>query len=286
VTLSSLGTVPSLGTLPTTLARLQTAGWAQGLYSEQELYWGTAGVMAVTAVVFLAWTLRLPARRRRYALIAVFASAVLAATYVGMANGVLRYRSIDGAAVPVTRFVGYAFGTTAILLTTGLVGGYSRRIQVLLLVPFVGNMGGTLGSWFSAEPLSAVASVSSLLSLPLVAYVFRGPGASAAAETTDDRRLLYGKLANVVLLAWVGYLVVGIASRQNLALLDGFVGVFIGVYIDVLLYLGFGVLLLRSGGALDQLAAGGDADGDGRDVDGGSGSTDTSDGTEGVTLAD
>jgi sensory rhodopsin len=252
--LSALSGTDALGALASVAPRLQSAGWAQGLYSEQEIYWATAGLMAVVAVLFLLWTLRLPSRRRRYGLLVVYTSVVLTVTYVGMANAFLRYESIDGAAVPVTRFVGYGFGTTVVLMTTSWVGGYSRRLQLMLLVPFVGISVGTLGSWFFASPLSSLASLSSLLSLPLVAFVLKGPGVSAAADMTDDRQLLHGKLGNVVLLAWVGYLVVGITSRQNLALLDGFAGVFIGVYIDVLLYVGFGALLLRSGVALDQMA--------------------------------
>ena len=84
--------------------------------------------------------------------------------------------------------------------------------------------------------------------------MFLGPGARSAAETASGRRLLYGKLRNITMLAWLGYLVVGVLSRQSLAVLDGFVGVFLGVYIDVALYVGFGLLLLRTGDALDHLA--------------------------------
>jgi bacteriorhodopsin len=232
----------------------QDATWAQGLVPEWQLYWWTAGLMAVFAGVFLLWTARLSGHRRRYGLVVVYTSLVLAGAYLGMANGLLRFESIDGAAVPVMRFVGYTFGTTTILFVTGHVGGFSRRLQVTMLIPFLGITGGTVGGWFFEPPLSQVASVSTLLSLPLIAYIFFGPGARAAAEKDSERRLLYGKLRNVELLAWLGYLVVGVLSRQNLALLDGFVGVFIGLYIDVALYLGFGLLIMRSGDALDSIA--------------------------------
>lgn len=239
---------------PGVLLQAQGAAWAQGLFTEQEIYWYTAAVMAFASLLFLAWTTRLGGDRRKYGLVVVYTSLVLTGTYVGMANGVLRYESVDGAAVPVTRFVGYLFGTTAILLLTGRVGGFSRRMQAALMVPFLGITCGTVGGWFFEPPIAQVASLSSLLSLPLVAYMFLGPGARSAAETASDRRLLYGKLRNITLLAWLGYLVVGVLSRQNLAVLDGFVGVFLGVYIDVALYIGFGLLLLRTGDALDHLA--------------------------------
>lgn len=236
------------------VAQTQGAAWAQGLFTEQEIYWYAAGLMAVFSTMFLLWTSRLRSEHRTYGLVVVYTSLVLTGTYVGMANGLLRFESIDGAAVPVTRFVGYAFGTTTILLVTGRVGGFGRGLQVALMIPFLGITGGTLGGWFFEPPISQLASLSSLLSLPLIAYVFLGPGARSAAETASDRRLLYGKLRNVALLAWLGYLVVGVLSRQNLAVLDAFAGVFVGVYVDVALYVGFGLLLLRTGDALDHLA--------------------------------
>jgi bacteriorhodopsin len=232
----------------------QGAAWAQGLFSEQEIYWYTAGLLSFASLLFLAWTTRLGGHKRKYGLVVVYTSLVLTGTYVGMANGVLRYESIDGTAVPVTRFVGYLFGTTTILFVMGHVGGFSRWLQAALLVPFLGIVGGTLAGWFFEPPISQLASLSSLLSLPLIAYLLLGPGARAAAATTSDRRLLFGKLRNIMLLAWLGYLVVGVLSRQNLAVLDAFAGVFLGVYIDVALYVGFGLLLLRTGDALDQLA--------------------------------
>lgn len=254
------GTLLAAGAFP-----LQTADWATGLVSEQLLYWYTAAFMLVVALAFAVWTMRLPNRRRKYAFIAVYASAVLSLTYVGMAEGLLRFESIDGAAVPVTRFVGYGFGISVLLWTLGVIGGLSRRLRLALLVPFLGITLGTLGGWFLEPPFSRLSSLSSLLSLPLIAYFLLGPGASAAEQVTDDRRLLYGKLGNVLLLAWLGYLVVGITSRQNLALLDAFIGVFLGTYIDVLLHVGFGALLLRAGDALDQLAAGEDGSEDAAD---------------------
>lgn len=259
------------------LLQAQGAAWARGLFAEWEIYYYTAGLMAVLSAVFLLWTTRLRTEHRKYGLMVAYTSLVLMGAYVGMANGLLRFASVDGSPVPLARYVGYALGTVPILLVTGRVGGFSRRLQAVLLVPFLGIVGGNLGGWFFEPPISQVAAVASLLSLPLVAYVFLGPGARAAAQKDSERRLLYGKLRNVELLAWLGYLVVGILSRQNLAVLDGFVGVFLGVYIDVALYVGFGLLLLRSGDALDSIAG----------VDGGSSSrSDAGEADEAAASAD
>lgn len=240
---------------------LQQNEWATGIVGEQSLYLYTAVFMAFVALAILGWTLRLPSNRRKYGLIAVFTSIVLSVTYLGMWQAVLRFETLDGAPVPLMRFAGYLFGTTTILLMIGRVGGFSRRLQAGMMLAFFGITGGTVGGWFFEPPISQLASLSTLLSLPFVAYILLGPGATSAGNTTDDRRLLYGKLGNLALLVWLGYLVVGVTSRQNLALLDGFAGVFLGAYIDVALYIGFAVILLRAGDALDEMA-GGTGDGD------------------------
>lgn len=252
---------------------LQAADWAPGLIDEQTLYRYTAILLAVAAVGFLGWTARLADRHRRYGLLVTWVVGAIAVTYFGMSMGVLRFENVDGNAVPLTRFVGYQFSIALIVLTTGVVAGLSRRLLGALLLPFFMITGGTAGGWFLPDPYNSVAPLASLLSLPLVAYVLLRPGKRAAAETTPRRKLLYGKLANVVLLVWLGYLVVGIVSRQSAPeLLDAFVGVFLGTYLDVVIHLAFGVLLLRHTGALDDMVATGDDGGgeildDGEDTD-------------------
>lgn len=251
------------GGLQTAAGVLQTAEWANdGLIGEADLYRYTVAVMAVAAVGFLGWTTRLPDRRQRYGLVAAYLSIVACLSYFGMSIGLLRFESLGGQPVPATRFVGYLFSITVILLVTATVAGGGRKLFAALLVPFVAMLGGTFASWFLAEPLSLAGSLSSLLSFPLIAYVLLRPGARAAAKTTDERQLLYGKLRNLVLLAWGSYLVVGIISRQNLGLLDAFAGVFIGTYIDVVLHIGFAAILLRHGAAIDQLVGGASPGGD------------------------
>ena len=253
---------------PTAVQLTRSVEWADdGLIAEAMLYRATAVLLGVAAVGFLVWTLRAPASRRRFGFVAVALSAVVAVSYLGMSLGVLRFESLAGEAVPVTRFVGYLASVTGLLWVLTQISGGGRTLFALLEITFLGFIAGTLGSWFLAEPFSIVASVSTLLTFGIVAYLLLVPGTRAVVETTGDRILLYGKLRNLLLLAWAGYLVVAIISRQNLGLLDGFVGVFIGTYIDVLLYIGFGVILLRHGTAIDQVVDGGttvadDADGE------------------------
>lgn len=244
---------------PATVAEgaLQTAEWANdGLIGEAELYQYTVVVMAVAAVGFLGWTTRLPNRRQRYGLVAAYLSIVACLSYLGMSIGLLRFESLGGQPVPATRFVGYLFSITVILVLIVMVAGGSRLLFAGVLLSFAAMLGGTVTSWFLAEPISLGASLASLLSFPLVSYILLRPGARAAATTTDERKLLYGKLRNLVLLAWGSYLVVGIISRQNLGLLDAFTGVFIGTYIDVVLHIGVAAILLRHGAAIDQLVGG------------------------------
>ncbi len=237
---------------------LQAADWAPGLIDEQTLYRYTATLLAVAAVGFLGWTARLADRHRRYGLLATWVVGAMAVTYFGMSTGLLRLENVDGNAVPLTRFVGYQFSIALVIATTGYVAGLSKKMIAALLVPFFMIIGGTVGGWFLDDPLNSVASISSLLSFPLVAYLLLRPGARSAAGTTADRKLLYGKLRNIVLLVWLGYLVVGIVSRQNAGLLDAFVGVFLGAYLDVIIAVGFGTLLLRHTAALDDVVGASD----------------------------
>lgn len=240
---------------------LQVADWGPGLVGERFLYRYAAAALGLAALGFLVWTARLADRHRRYGLLATWVTAVIAVTYFGMSMGLLRFESIDGNAVPLTRFVGYQFSIALILLTTATVAGLSRGMRVVVLLPFFMISGGTAGGWFLPDPLNTAASVASLVSLPIVAYLLLRPGKRAAAATTPERKLLYGKLTNVILLVWLGYLVVGIVSRQNLAVLDAFVGVFLGIYLDAIVHVTFGALLLRHTGALDDMVAARGGDG-------------------------
>lgn len=246
---------------------LQAADWGPGLVDEQTIYLYTAILLGAAALGFLVWTVRLHESHRRYGLLAAWVAAAIAATYVAMHLGLLRGENTAGAAVPVSRFVGYQFSILVILVAIGHVAGMSRRLTFALLIPFWMITGGTAGGWFLPENIAPAASLSSLLSLPLIAYLLLRSGRRAAAATTPNRKLLYGKLANVTLLVWLGYLVVGIVSRQNLAVLDAFVGVSIGTYLDVILHLSFGVLLLRHTEALDDLVAGRSEDDEKRILD-------------------
>jgi len=238
---------------------LQAADWAPGLIDEQTLYRYTAIFLAACAVGFLAWTARLADRHRKYGLLATWVVGALAVTYFGMSMGVLRFENVDGNAVPLTRFVGYNFSIALIIVGAGVVAGASRRMMVVMLLPFYMIIGGTAGGWFLPDPFNSFAPLASLLSLPLIAYLLLRPVKRAAKRTTGNRALLYGKLANAILLVWIGYLVVGIVSRQSdPKLLDAFVGVFLGTYLDIIVHLAFGVLLLRHTGALDDMVGASD----------------------------
>lgn len=239
---------------------LQAADWAPGLVDERTLYRYTAAVLGVVALGFLVWTARLSDRHRRFGLVATWIVAVMAVTYVAMSVGALRFESVDGNAIPMSRFAGYPLSIGLVVLLTGWIGGASRGQLAGLLLAFAMTTGGTSGGWFLPDPLNSGASLAALLSLPLVAYLLLRPVQRAANRTAPARKLLYGKLRNIVLLVWVGYLVVGIVSRQNLGLLDGFVGVFLGAYLDAVVVVAFGALLLRHTDALDDVVGADDGD--------------------------
>jgi len=234
--------------------------WAPGLVNEQTLYRYTAVVLGAAAVVCLAWTVRLPDRLRRYGLFATYTTGALGLTYVAMSVGLLRFTSVEGSVIPATRYVGYAFIIAPMLLLAGYVGGMDRRLLASLLVPFAMISGGNFAGWLLPGTAGSLAPLVSLLSLPLAAYLLLAPGRRAARATTENRNLLYGKLSNLLLLAWVGYIVLGTVSRQNAGLLDGFTGVFLGAYVDTLLVVGYAVILLRHTNALDDVIGAGGAE--------------------------
>lgn len=246
---------------------LQVTNWAPGLVDEQTLYRYTSVALALAAVGFGVWTVRLSPRHRRYGLFAVYTTAALALAYVGMSTGVLRFENAAGDVIPSTRYVGYVLTIALMLLLLGSIGGMSTRLRASLLVPFTAISLGNFAGWLFSGTAGSLAGLASLASLPLGAYLLLGPGKRAARTTSGGRQLLYGKLTNLILLVWLGYLVVGVVSRQNAGLLDAFVGIFLGAYLDVTVVVGFGIVLLRHTGALDDLNASDESGSDAGDAD-------------------
>ena len=235
---------------------------------ELELYRFTAAILALVTLGILAATARLPARHRQYGLIGVIIAASMAIAYALMSVEVLTIPTLEGEQLPAARFGAYMIAFAAMLSFLPHVANVGYRWIAVVVVLLVGVISGTIASWYLQEPESLAASVLIFGSLAALSVVLLRSVPKRFGDLSDERRLLYGKLRNLTLLIWWLYIVLGLITRQNLGLLDAFVGVFLGAYLDIVITVGFVAIMLRADTALDQLAAeDGSTDGD----DGGSG---------------
>ncbi|WP_254762586.1 bacteriorhodopsin [Natrinema marinum] len=239
---------------------------------ELQLYRFAFYVQVAATLGFLVWVSRMPTGKRRYYLSIPLICGTLALGYFGMSAELLTATAANGQPIPMSRYIDYVIATPVMIIIAGLVAGASTRQQVAMVVFGLGWVGVTAVGYFLESPLDSVATLSALVSLVVLIYLMVWPVTRRSGKQSGERVLLYGKLRNLLLLLWVLYLVLGIASRQNLGLLDAFSGVFLAVYLDVLTRVGFGVLVLRATDATEQVIE--------RIESGGS----SGDGSDGVTL--
>ncbi len=220
---------------------------------EHQLYRFGFYAMVVATVGFLAWIATLPAGKRRYYLPVPIICGTLGLSNFGMSIELFRITTAGGAPIPMTRYVDYVIVTPIMVGIAGLVAGATRR-QLAALVVLSLTWVGTSAVRYLVDPtLAAVMSGVTVVCLIGIVALMLWPITKRSGEQSGERVLLYGKLRNLLLLLWVFYLVIGFVSRQGAGLLDAFSGVFIGTYLDVLTRVGFGVLLLRSTDAMDQV---------------------------------
>lgn len=235
---------------------------------ELQLYQLTAAALGVVTLGILVATMRLPARHRQYGLACVLITGSMGAAYVLMSFEILTIQNVAGEWLPVARFGGYMIAFSAMIAFLTRIAGVGYRWTALLVVLLFGVIAGTVLSWYFDEPASFGGVALTVTSLSLLSVVLLRSIPAKAVDISDERRLLYGKLRNLSLLIWWLYIVIGLITRQNLGLLDAFVGIFLGAYADVVIVVGFVGILLRSEDALDHLWAaetGGEPDGSGRD---------------------
>lgn len=212
-----------------------------------------AGLFGLATLGFAIWSFRHPAGRRRYGLVVAVSCLAMAVANAMMSQGILT-TTVDGAAYPNARFLGYfvAFGPIVWLL--GTVAGASRRLIAALFVAVYALPGSVLASWNLEEPAATAASGLVFVSILITVALLLGPIYRAATDVSGERRLLYAKLRNLSVTIWAILPVVGVLSEQNLAILTSQTGIFMGTYMDFILLVGIGTLVLRSPTALDHVA--------------------------------
>lgn len=223
------------------------------LLTVEEQYMVFAVLMAVVAIGFIIAVVRLPSSRRRYYLPIMVLPAVTAIALAMVSQNILVPTGPDGDPVPLPRMVAYGVLFPTIMIYIGLAGGVSRKEIATLVGLILMVVGGLVFSWLVPEPVGPLGVIVMLVSLVATAYLLLGPYARIAAEQSGTRNLLYGKLRNLVLLLWVMLVATGLAAPQTLGLLERLMSSFMGNYIDMLAVLGFGLIVLRSQEAMNEI---------------------------------
>lgn len=214
----------------------------------------SSGVLLLVAIVFVVGTRLLEPACRRYGYAVVLACVAMSVTYLLMWMELFTIET-TGTDESVVRFVGYTIAWAAISYVLGAVADAGLRKTVAVFGFSAVTLWGTLASWILEGTAGSIVSVVILLAFVGLVYLLVGPLTRTAATTTEYRELVYTKLKRLVLLAWAGLIVLGIISEQNLALTDSFIGQIGASYVDLVLLVGFGGLVLRNEGALEETAA-------------------------------
>lgn len=222
---------------------------------ELTLYRIGAVAMAATTVAFLLWLVRKRPAHRRVLLAIPFVCATLALAYVGMSLELLRMTSEDGVAMPMSRFVDYLIAWPIMVVVAGMVAGAKKRQTFAVALAIAATIASVILAWYVPDPLTYVAFASAVVGYLLSAYGLLRPMAARARQQSGERAVLFAKLRNLLLLLWGCYLLLGVITRQGLGILDAFTGVFIAVYLDAIIRIGFGVILFRATTATSQIVS-------------------------------
>lgn len=207
-----------------------------------------AGVfLVIVAVSLVAWARSLPRSARTYAYVATVPAVTMAVAYLAMAA--------LGDAANLLRFGAYTIMWVPFVLLLGMIAGVTRTLLLALLAIVLGRVWVTLVAWLLDGILGTIAQLAPFVLFAAGIYVLYGPYTRLAATQSEERSLVFDKLKHLVVLAWIGLVVNGIIAADSLALVDDFVGLIAIVYVETLLVVGFGVILLRSAGALEDVAA-------------------------------
>ncbi|SDR03712.1 bacteriorhodopsin [Natronobacterium texcoconense] len=214
----------------------------------------SSGVLGLLAVVFLAGSRLLSPEIRRYGYVAVLASGAMSVTYLLMSAEVLTV-STSGTDESVVRFIGYTVVWAGISYVLGAVADAGQRKTAAVFGCSLVTLWGTFASWLVSGLAGTVVSLGIVLGFVGLVYLLVGPVSRTAAATSEHRELLYSKLEYLILLSWAGLIMLGLLSEQNLGLTGSFVGQIAASYVDLVLLVGFGGLVLRNTTALEQTAA-------------------------------
>lgn len=210
-----------------------------------------AGLLLVGVTVgFLGWSRRLPGACRPYAYAAAVAAGSMAVVYL------LTYPfEAAGLSTDLLRFVGYTVMWIPIVLVVSAIAGAGRRLTLALLAVILARVWITLVAWFLEGILGLLATLAPFAFLVVGVYLLYGPFTDAASSRSEERSLLFDKLKHLIVLAWIGLVANGLISESALGFTDEFVGLITVFYVEAILVVAFGGLVLRSVDAIEDTVA-------------------------------
>ncbi|WP_323170939.1 bacteriorhodopsin [Natrialba sp. PRR66] len=213
----------------------------------------TSAILAAMTVGFLVRTRRLAVNSRRYGYAVVGACAAMCVAYLLMAAELLTVTT-TGREESIARFLGYSIAWGTVCYVLGAVSGADRRYTLAAFGAILTSLWATVASWILGGRAGTLVSLVIVAGVIALASVLYGPLAPGEKRTGSERTLLYTRLKKLTVLVFVGLLVTGMLSEQNLAFTDAFVGQTLATYLDIVWLAGFGSLVLESATTLGDTA--------------------------------
>ncbi|SDR43831.1 bacteriorhodopsin [Natronobacterium texcoconense] len=210
----------------------------------------TGVILGLITLIFVGWTRLLPATSRQFGYAVATAAGAMAVVYLATAP----LQQVLGIGEDPIRFLGYTAMWIPFVLVIGAIAGASKQLILGLLGVVLTRVWVTYFAGFLDGIAMILASLTPFVLLVVGIFLLYGPFERAANEQSPARSLLYSKLANLVVLAWMGLVANGLIAAFQLV--DDFVGGVVLVYVEIILVVGFGALVLRNADALEDVSTG------------------------------
>ncbi|AEH37065.1 bacteriorhodopsin [Halopiger xanaduensis] len=214
------------------------------------VFWLGALGMAAGTVAF-AWGGRsAAAESRQYYTVLGAISLIATAAYVTMAMG-YGWLSVDGRTVFAPRYVDWILTTPLLLLYLGWLADINRsRLGLVVGVNTLVMAGGFAGALLTGPVRFALFGVAAVAYVGLL-YLILQPMTARANEQADAIRSLFTGLRNLTVILWSVYPVIWLLGTAGFGLLTLPVDVMLTTYLDLLTKVGFGLIALNAGAALE-----------------------------------
>lgn len=224
------------------------------MMTDHEFYAVISIVMAIITLPIAAIVASMSGDERRYYVPVVVVPAIPAIAFGLMSQGILLYETDGESSIALARMLGYTIIFPTMAGYIGVVGGLDRRkIWTLAGCMFLVVVGITL-RWVPNEAVAAGAPLLTIVALIAAAYLLLGPYNRETADQTGERRLLFGKLRNLLLIMWLFYVLGSLFIDSGMGFMDRFTSVFFANYLDVVAVTMFSAIILRSRDAVRQVA--------------------------------